>query len=207
MLDLENETEPFIRAVLEGTIDVESNRELLDTFCKVARHRDVGPLIKDWTRYLFDEVEKQDPQTDRINPGLYHLRHQLEKPEHLRRSDDNFPPTLQLASPLWRLLTNLTYVELNAWEIGAEVPVEERRRTAQKTLDDIKYVEKSQGIVLTHDDELFVDEDTDREQRLDKLCRRVMEMWKRWQPAKTDKRNWIDPDVPTPNKRRRPARG
>ena len=130
MLDLENETEPFIRAVLENAVEVESDRELLDTFCKVARHRDIGPLIKDWTRYLFNQVEKQDPQTEPINLGLLHLHHQLVKPEHLRRSDENFPPKLQLASPLWRLLTNLTYVELNAWKIGGEVPVEERRRTA-----------------------------------------------------------------------------
>ena len=214
--NLENEIEPFVYALLANQIDEITDRELLDVFCQVALHPDVGLLIKDWTRTL-EERDQHDFRVTRptpINLALTYLvcRLELWRPKtptldgEPRLADiDVLPPSLA-GKPLWRLLTFVTYIERDAWYIKAQIPVEERKRLSQRVLDDIVYIEEqSLGLQRGPEDALFIDIGVDPpgEERLEKLRRRILAIWEHWYPGEVDESNAVPSDDPPPRKRRR----
>ena len=214
--ELENEIEPFVYALLANQIDHVTDRELLDVFCQVALHPDVGLLVKDWTRTL-EERDQHDYRMTRptpINLALTYVVSRLEllKPKTPtldggpRLADIDVLPPSWAGKPLWRLLTFVTYIERDAWHIDAQIPVEERKRLSQRVLDDIVYIEE-QSLKLQRgpDDELFIDGSVDPpgEERLEKLRRRILAIWKRWFPEEMDEFNAVPSDNPPPRKRRR----
>lgn len=55
---LDNEMEAFISAVRQDDLDTQSDKELLDLFCKLANHRNTTPLVKDWVMNLQDDHDR-----------------------------------------------------------------------------------------------------------------------------------------------------
>ena len=58
ILYLDKEIEAFILAVRQDDLDLRSDKELLNLFCKLANHRNTTPLVKDWVTKLHDDYHR-----------------------------------------------------------------------------------------------------------------------------------------------------